>query len=157
MTDTAWMQKMGIEASRSSTFVVGPAYNTSRGGIFACGDAVSGPATVIEAVAQGNLVAVAVDTWLRTGEYQKPAYETPRPDVTLLHSLDDYANARRPELPELPLAERRCSFSEVELGLDEHAAREEAKRCLRCDLEWLDYMKLPRPTAETVGADPVTA
>jgi NADH-quinone oxidoreductase subunit F len=156
-TDTSWMQKAGIEASRSSTFVVGPAYNTSRGGIFACGDAVSGPATVIEAVAQGNLVAVAVDTWLRTGEYKKPAYETPRPDVTLLHSLDDYANARRPELPELPLAERQCSFREVELGLDEHAAREEAKRCLRCDLEWLDYMKLPRPVADTVGVDTVTA
>ncbi len=144
-TDTSWMQKAGIEATRSSTFVVGPAYNTSRGGVFACGDAVSGPATVIEAVAQGNLVAVAVDHWLKTATYEKPVYTTERPDIANLHNLDDYANARRPGMPELPLAERQANFREVELGLDEHAAREEARRCLRCDLEWLDYMKLPRP------------
>ncbi len=144
-TDTSWMQKAGIEASRSSTFVVGPAYNTSRGGVFACGDAVSGPATVIEAVAQGNLVAVAVDHWLKTAKYEKPVYTTERPDIANLHNLDDYANARRPGMPELPLAEREANFREVELGLDEHAAREEARRCLRCDLEWLDYMKIPRP------------
>jgi NADH-quinone oxidoreductase subunit F len=144
-TDTSWMQKAGIEASRSSTFVVGPAYNTSRGGVFACGDAVSGPATVIEAVAQGNLVAVAVDHWLKTAKYEKPVYTTERPDIANLHNLDEYANARRPGMPELPLAEREANFREVELGLDEDAAREEARRCLRCDLEWLDYMKIPRP------------
>jgi len=33
----------------------------------------------------------------------------------------------------------------VEPGYDEQTAREEAKRCLRCDLEWLDLMKIPRP------------
>ena len=122
------------------------------GGVFAAGDAVSGPATVVEAVAQGNLVAVAVDHWLKTGEYAKPQYETPRPDIAQLYNLDDYANARRPHVPELALDERDGTFSEVELGFDERTVREEAKRCLRCDLEWLDYMKLPRPAgdAETV-------
>lgn len=144
-TDTSWMQQAGIQASKSSTFVVGEAFNTSRGGVFACGDAVSGPATVIEAVAQGNLVAVAVDHWLKTAEYQKPRYETPRPDIAQYYNLDDYANARRPAVPELALTERQGTFTEVELGFGEHTVREEAKRCLRCDLEWLDFMKLPRP------------
>ena len=156
-TDTSWMQQAGIEATRSSTFVVGPAYNTSRGGVFACGDAVSGPATVIEAVAQGNLVAVAVDHWLKTGAYEKPVYTTPRPDIANLHNLDEYADARRPHMLELALAERTASFREVELGLDEHAAREEARRCLRCDLEWLDYMKIPRPVADDATRAAVTA
>jgi hypothetical protein len=41
----------------------------------------------------------------------------------------------------LPLEERR-SFREVELGLDEQAVREECKRCLRCDLEWLEEQGL---------------
>jgi hypothetical protein len=123
--------------------------------VFACGDAVSGPATVIEAVAQGNLVAVAVDHWLKTGEYQRPKYETPRLDVAQLYNLDDYANAARPHVPELELGNRVGSFKEVELGYDEHTAREEARRCLRCDLEWLDYMKLPRPAAGAAGAGPV--
>lgn len=150
-TDTSWMQKAGIQATKGSTFVVGDALQTSRGGVFACGDAVSGPATVIEAVAQGNLVAVAVDHWLKTGEYKRPKYETPRLDVPQLYNLDDYASAVRPHVPELELTNRTGSFKEVELGYDEHTAREEARRCLRCDLEWLDYMKLPRPVAEPVA------
>ncbi len=148
-TDTSWMQKAGIQATRGSTFVVGEAYQTSRGGVFACGDAVSGPATVIEAVAQGNLVAVVVDHWLKTGEYRRPKYDTPRLDVAQLYNLEDYASAVRPHVPELALENRAGTFKEVELGFTEHTAREEARRCLRCDLEWLDYMKLPRPVAET--------
>lgn len=146
-TDTSWMQQAGVKATRSSTFEVGDAYQTSRGGVFACGDAVSGPATVIEAVSQGNLVAVAVDTWLKTAEYQRPRYETPRIDIAQYFDLEEYANARRPEVPELALSDRRGSFREVELGFDERTVQEEAKRCLRCDLEWLEYMKLPLPEA----------
>jgi len=146
-TDTSWMQQAGVKATRSSTFEVGEAYQTSRGGVFACGDAVSGPATVIEAVSQGNLVAVAVDSWLKTAEYHRPRYETPRIDVAQYFDLEAYANARRPEVPELALSDRRGSFREVELGFDERTVQEEAKRCLRCDLEWLEYMKLPLPEA----------
>ncbi len=151
-TDTAWMKNTGIEASRSSTFVVNEALGTSRPGVFAAGDAVSGPATVVEAVAQGNLVAVAVDHWLKTGEYAKPRYETPRPDIAQLYDLDAYANAQRPHVPELELGARQGAFQEVELGFDEHTVREEAKRCLRCDLEWLDTMKIARPQAVTEEA-----
>jgi NADH-quinone oxidoreductase subunit F len=162
-TDTSWMRGTGIGVSRSGTFVVDEALATSRPGVFAAGDAVSGPATVVEAVAQGNLVAVAVDRWLQDGTLARPRHETPRPDIAQLYSLDDYADARRPHVPELALSERKPeaapvpdsgpgsgrsrapAFREVELGYDEHTAREEAKRCLRCDLEWMDYMKLPRP------------
>jgi NADPH-dependent glutamate synthase beta subunit-like oxidoreductase len=151
-TDTSWMQDTGISATRSSTFVVNEALATTRPGVFAAGDAVSGPATVVEAVAQGNQVAVAVDHWLKTGEYAKPRYETSRPDIVQLYNLDEYANARRPHVPELALDERYGTFGEVELGFDERTVREEAKRCLRCDLEWLDYMKLPRPVGD---AEPV--
>jgi len=46
----------------------------------------------------------------------------------------------------LPAAQRR-SFDEVELTLPEETIREECKRCLRCDLEWLDMRKLP-PTPQ---------
>ena len=59
--------------------------------------------------------------------------------------MDDYANAHRPAMPELSVAERAGNFREVELGFDEQTASEEAKRCLRCDLEWLDWMGIARP------------
>jgi hypothetical protein len=91
---------------------------------------------------------VAVDHWLKTGECARPTYQTPRPDIVQLYDLDAYANAVRPEVPELELADGRRSFREVELGYDEITAREEAKRCLRCDLEWLDHMKIARPERE---------
>jgi len=148
-TDTSWMQGSGVEATKTSTFLVKEAFNTTRPGVFAAGDAVSGPATVVQAVAQGNLVAVAVDHWLKTGECAKPAYLTPRPDIAQLYNLDDYANALRPHVPELELADGRRSFREVDLGFAETTAREEAKRCLRCDLEWLDHMKIARPEQES--------
>jgi len=51
----------------------------------------------------------------------------------------------------LPTDQRESNFREVETGFDENAAQDEARRCLRCDLEWLDVMKLPRPEPETVG------
>ena len=130
-----------VEVQRNQTFVVDEALCTSRPGVFAAGDAVTGPATVVEAVAQGNAVARAVDHYLRTGEVAKivtvPGYDV----VNQPYNLDDYAEARPPQMPELPVRERR-NWREVELGLSEQAAREECKRCLRCDLEWLEEMGL---------------
>jgi len=148
--DLSWMKPDQLTTTRSRTFVVNEAFGTSRAGVFAAGDAVTGPATIVQAIAQGNLVAVAVDKWLRTGQMSKPRFVTPRHDITLLHNLDDFAGAHRPTMPRLSVAERDGNFKEVELGLSEEVARTEAKRCLRCDLEWLDRMGLPRP-------EPVTA
>jgi NADH-quinone oxidoreductase subunit F len=143
--------RVNIETTRSATLVVQEAFNTTLTGVFAAGDAVSGPATVVQAVAQGNLVAVAVDTWLRTGEIVKPHFLTPRPDITQIYNLDEYANAQRPAIPEINVSERAGNFREVEPGFDTNTAREEARRCLRCDLEWLDWMNIqmdaiPKPS-----------
>lgn len=143
---SAELEKTKIETTRSDTFVVKEAFNTTRAGVFAAGDAVSGPATVVQAVAQGNLVAVAVDNWLRTGELKKPHFFTPRVDIAQIYSQGDYADAQRPAIPEISVEARNGAFREVETGFDANTAREEAKRCLRCDLEWLDWMHLPRPT-----------
>jgi hypothetical protein len=41
----------------------------------------------------------------------------------------------RPEINLLPISERKQSFKETELGFDVEKAKQEAKRCLRCDLE----------------------
>jgi hypothetical protein len=68
-----------------------------------------------------------------------------------LTNMDEYANAHRPSMPELSVAERTGSFREVELGYDERTACEESKRCLRCDLEWMDYMGIARPQVAAVS------
>jgi len=145
-TDFDWLAKDTLETDRLSTIKVGKAFETSRPGVFACGDAVSGPATVIEAVAQGNKVALGVAHWLLTGKTERVFYEPKRHDYPQYVRLEDYAHARRPQPCLLP-AERRAGggFAEVELGLDETMAQEEARRCLRCDLEWLQRVGEPIP------------
>ncbi len=131
-----------VGLKKDSTFEVSGTLATSRQGVFAAGDAVLGPASIVEAVGQGNAVARAVDHYLRTGRVESvitlPGYEV----VAQEFSLDEYAQAHRPEAPYLPLEARRCTFREVERAMGEETVREECKRCLRCDLEWLEEQGL---------------
>jgi NADH-quinone oxidoreductase subunit F len=146
--DVSWLDGSTIRTTPSSTLVVGPAQETARTGVFAAGDAVRGPATIVEAVADGNVVAAAVDEWLTTGRLSRPHLGLSRHDLPLTHDLDAYARAHRPQTPRLPVQQRSDNFVEVELGFDEHTAREESRRCLRCDLEWLDACGFERPAVE---------
>ncbi len=142
-----------IETGRGATLTVSDGLATTRAGVFAAGDAVLGPATVIEAVAQGNQVADEVDHYLRTGRTElvvvRPGYEI----IEQRFDLEQYAEATRPQTREIPVEERRGNFHEVELLFDERTVQEECKRCLRCDLEWLEEMGLeyaPVPERELV-------
>jgi NADH-quinone oxidoreductase subunit F len=145
-----------VTLKRDGTFDCSAALGTSRPGVFAAGDAVSGPASIIEAVAQANDVARSVDYYLRTGQMpdgklvMMPGYEV----VEECWILDDYAEAARPPLPSIPVAERQGNFREVDLGMEEQTIREECKRCLRCDLEWLREQGL---AVQAVPERPVVA
>jgi len=155
--DLAWMNgDSGIETGRGSTFAVSEGLATTRRGVFAAGDAVLGPATVIWAVAQGNQVADEVDHYLRTGHVEKlvvrPGYEV----IEQCFDMEQYYKAVRPQARELAIEGRRGNFDEVELPLDERTIQEECKRCIRCDLEWLETMKLEFvPAAKRVLVQPV--
>ena len=135
MPDLSALNGDAPETNRNRTFKVSRKLETSRSGLFAAGDAVLGPATVIEAVAQGNQAAMAVDEYLQEGQPQSKedwlAYGT----VELTYNMEDYAAAKRPEMPTRSPEERVKSFDEIELGFAEQAACGEAKRCLRCDIE----------------------
>ncbi len=106
-------------------------------GIFAGGDVVTGPATVTEAMAQGKVAAEMIDKYVR-GEPVMREYKVTRPaiHVELIElTEEEIAELERPPMPVLPVERRMANFSEVELGLTEEMAVQEAKRCLRCDLE----------------------
>jgi len=144
-----------IETRRGATFAVGDGLATTRRGVFAAGDAVVGPATVIEAVAQGNQVADEVDHYLHTGRVEKvvvkPGYEV----IEQRFDTEEYYKAARIRTREIPVEERQGNFSEVECAFDERMIQEECKRCIRCDLEWLETMELELvPAAERVLAQP---
>jgi NADH-quinone oxidoreductase subunit F len=148
-TDFDWMRDKGIETDRASTVQVSRAFETTSTGVFAAGDCVSGPSTVIQAVDQGNKVALAVDTWLSNGKLERVVYHPTRHDVAQSVNMEDYADARRKEPQSLPPEWRSGGFVEVELGFDEGTAQEEARRCLRCDLEWLELIGESIPEPET--------
>jgi NADH-quinone oxidoreductase subunit F len=104
---------------------------TSVPWLFSGGDAVNGPASVIEAVAAGERAAVGIDTFL-TG--QNHAFW--RQEQTVTTSFDPDAEPvayGRTKQPELSVSKRKNNFDEIEQSLSESSAIKQAKRCLRCD------------------------
>ena len=107
---------------------------TSRPGVFAAGDLVTGPASVIEAIAAGRQAAQSIDRYLGgRGEIEEvlaPAEESLPGGM-----LEEQDERPRVAVPKRPAAQRVADGGEVELCYSEEAAVKEAGRCLRCDLE----------------------
>ena len=104
---------------------------TNVPGVFAGGDVVSGPATVVEAIGAGNKVAVSIDRYL-SGE--SLLHEVEQQKIVSIDEVDtkDVEIKSRVVMPAIPIKERSGGFKEVNLGLTEEMAIEEAKRCLNC-------------------------
>ena len=124
---------IGLATGRGNTIQVDPdSLATGKEGIFAGGDVVSGPATVIEAIADGRQVAISIDRYLGGSGVIDETLAPPEGEVAPVEEAEE---KRRLPIPALPLEQRHNSFAEVELSLDDGMAIEEARRCLRCDLE----------------------
>ncbi|NOZ03108.1 MAG: FAD-dependent oxidoreductase [FCB group bacterium] len=104
---------------------------TSRPGIFAAGDATTGPRTVIEAIAAGHVAAGAIDRYLNH-EPLTEAAKPIKPELEIRVDLKKERKIPRAKAPMVPISHRQNNFREVELGFTEAAAVAEAKRCLRC-------------------------
>ena len=99
--------------------------------LFAGGDVVTGPSSVIEAVAAGEKAAVGMDEFL-TGS--KHAFWRAAPGVETAFDPDaDPEPYTRDKLPLIAVDRRRNNFDEVEMPWTEPVAVRQAKRCLRCD------------------------
>jgi len=109
---------------------------TSEPGIFAAGDAVTGPATVIEAIGGGKRAAMAIHRWLSgIPQPQMPPVPVRRGRIECLEvPATTKMILKRPEMGFLNIDRRRTTFQQAELGYTENDVREEARRCLRCDI-----------------------
>ncbi|MDH5406018.1 MAG: FAD-dependent oxidoreductase, partial [Candidatus Aminicenantes bacterium] len=115
---------------------------TNIPGIFAGGDVVSGPASVIEAIAAGKKAAVSIHRYLcgeleeyrseleKEEEERRAKEEVPEPDWAEVYK--ERARQKRVKVPELPRDDRVKNFEEVSLGYGEKEAQDEASRCLAC-------------------------
>jgi NADH-quinone oxidoreductase subunit F len=127
-------EKFGLPLGRGNTIQVdADTLATAREGVFAGGDDVTGPAIVIEAIAAGRQAAVSIDKYLGGSGIIDEVLAPPE-EIESLPAIEE-GEKHRISIPTLTLNERLGSFAEVELGLGEEVAIEEAKRCLRCDLE----------------------
>ena len=107
-------------------------FATRLPGVFACGDTVNkGAGIAIGAIAQANEAALAVDAYLRGGEYRPVSPILSERELTE-KDFADRPKIARAAMPQRPAAERVRDFEEVNLGLSAEAAMAEAKRCLEC-------------------------
>lgn len=138
-----WIERdVGIEFGQWDMPIVDPVtFQSTNERVFFGGDAAFGPENVITAVAHGHQAAVSIDLFLR-GE---DVHQRPAPGVTLVsqkmgvHEWSyDNAVTDDPRF-EVPYTEVQTSIRnrklEVELGFDLETAREEAERCLNCDVQ----------------------
>ncbi|MEN8243987.1 MAG: FAD-dependent oxidoreductase [Thermodesulfobacteriota bacterium] len=129
LADLKWTRRTTIHVDMASMA-------TNQEGIFAVGDAVTGPATVIEAIGGGKKAADSIDRYL----FKLPQRKTP--PVPVRRARVDWLEVpastkmvlKRPEMDLLSIDRRRTMFQQVELGYSENQVREEARRCLRCDI-----------------------
>lgn len=125
------MLPRSIGLTNSGTVVADPVtLQTNLKGVFAGGDVVSGPATVIEAIAAGKEAAISIDRYLQ-GIDLKEGRPQERQRVKDVPKKGVVKKARA-VMPVLSVSERVRSFKEVESGFDEKKAVEEANRCLNC-------------------------
>lgn len=99
----------------------------NRVGMFAGGDCVSGPATVIKAIAAGKVAAANIDEFLGFHHEISVDVEIPEP------LLNDKIPCGRVNLAEKESWVRRTNFEGIESNMSEEEALQEASRCLRCD------------------------
>ena len=110
---------------------------TNLEGIFAGGDALTGAATAIEAIAAGQKAAKSIHSYLTKGKIErlkKPFIsmrENLNPDLSK-EEFERFPKIPRNDMPMLPVEKRINSFDEVELGYTEDLAMAEVKRCLEC-------------------------
>ncbi len=129
----------GLTLRRNGTLVVNPeSCATSRPGVFAGGDVVTGPNSVVDAIAAGKRAALMIGNYV-SGRLLRSLPKVRLPSVYIEpveSGEEDAESAGRVEPPLLTVSKRRKNFAEVELCISEEQARCEARRCLRCDLEF---------------------
>lgn len=133
--DLNFLKGMGVEATGQGTIKVDPiTLQTSRKGVFAGGDAVTGPWIAIEAVASGKEAAISIDRYLRGNDLSKGREKTKLRKAQFKEIYANQPKSKRVEIPRSPAEARRKEFSEVKKGFMEEQARKEALRCLNCGL-----------------------
>jgi len=133
-----------LEKTSAGTIKVDPVtLETSLKGVFAGGDVISGPRSLVDAVKAGKEGAESIDRFMQNWDLRKERvreflpYQNFTRESAFVDPSERISNTepKRQVASKLPVVERKNNFKEVALGLTEEQALTEAKRCLKYDLE----------------------
>ena len=116
-----------VKSTRSTFTTENTSFVPDSGNVFAGGDAVSGPATVIKAVAAGKVAADNIDEFLGFNHKIKSDIDIPNPNLT------NMPRCGRVNLTNKLIDNIEGDFSLVSEGMSEEEVKQECSRCLRCD------------------------
>jgi NADPH-dependent glutamate synthase beta subunit-like oxidoreductase len=121
-------EQSGIKIQRRGTLLANDSTSVpDMEGVFAGGDCVTGPATVIRAIAAGKVAAANIDEYLGFRHEITTDVEMPAPRFYDLHPCG------RVNTTERDASERKNDFTCIECGMTSEEAQQESSRCLRCD------------------------
>jgi NADPH-dependent glutamate synthase beta subunit-like oxidoreductase len=122
------LEESGIKVQRGGALAANPSTEIpDMEGVFAGGDCVTGPATVIRAIAAGKAAAANIDEYLGFNHEIKVDVSVPAAQIRGLQAQGRVDPAER------DAGERKQDFCCIECGMTEEEARQESARCLRCD------------------------
>lgn len=126
--ETRGFEQAGIRIQRGGTLLAESSTQLPEmQGVFAGGDCVTGPATVIRAIAAGKAAAANIDEYLGFHHEIESDVELPAPGYTMLKPKGRVNSSER------EASERKCDFNCSERCMTHEEAQQEASRCLRCD------------------------
>jgi NADPH-dependent glutamate synthase beta subunit-like oxidoreductase/NAD-dependent dihydropyrimidine dehydrogenase PreA subunit len=124
-------EESGLTVNPAGFISVNDQCRTGMTGVYAAGDAISGPTSVVQAMASGRNAAHAMHRAI-SGEAAQTRFTQRPADRELADIATDVPSMARVKMPERQPATRKDSFVEVALGLNETQVRAEAERCLQC-------------------------
>ncbi len=125
--DSSKLEESGVHISRGHIEALDTSDVEGVDGLFAGGDCVTGPATVIKAIAAGKVAAANIDEYLGYNHVIDAGIELPR------IRFSDHEPCARVNMREIAPAERVKSFDLMEIGMTDEEACQESGRCLHCD------------------------
>ncbi|MBW2090570.1 MAG: FAD-dependent oxidoreductase, partial [Deltaproteobacteria bacterium] len=120
-----------IKTSQTGIEVDGEALSSGESGVFAGGDVVSGPGSIIAAIAHGRKAAASIDEYLGGDGDINEILAAPEDEVLLPEFIGEVKP--RNNMAVLPPWKRVSGFDQVELALTDEQTADEASRCLSCD------------------------
>ncbi len=130
-SDLTFLDGSGVEVSRDIVPVNRLTYATNAQGVFACGDVVSGPASVVDAVGSAHAAAESIHRYLQGMDLER---SSEKPELVDTPEGLKVVVKDRQQQDLLHASERVKDFREVCQGFTPEQAVEEAKRCLNCGI-----------------------